>query len=420
MGRLLPFLLLASLAAAEVARNGIVSAASPAIGIAPGSRFVIRGVGLSGPVRIGGREIPVIQQSKTLIEAWMPAEQDAGVHTLEVAGERRSITIVRSSTGLLSAVHANAQLQVRFTGTTPQDITFGNTTVPVQGTVPRERGIRELTVRIPTAAPKGCAVPVQAGISNFLRIAIGEPCPAPAFLPAFGESDGVVALVRFHSSARTFDEGWGVFARAKPALPFPPEGTCTAIAAGIDDEPWGEWADGVSVGPFIQVASGPVRRRLPPVRGVAGVYRAFLGGDDGMRPPTPLFFAPGDVLIESQRFRGVTRAPRAGPDARFPRNTSRRAGLEVVWTRAAGTVLIALMSKNSDAGLRGGCLCVAKAGQGRFRIPARALALLPADPHSEMFLARLDSDIWKRIGNNGAGAVNAAGIAVDYGLLELD
>ena len=413
---------------AEIARNGVANAASPGAGIAPDSRFVIRGVGLSGPVRIGGREVPVISQSNNLIEAWVPLGQAAGVYTLEVGNARRSITIARAATGIFApeqTVRRGQTLGIRVTGTMPRSLSIGGVDVPVARSVSRERGIRELFVNVPPSVPEGCAVPVYAPDSNHVQIAIGSPCPPPDFLPASQDAlNGVIVLVR-NQAGRVFDEAWGVFARAfKQALPIPPAGLCNAFLRDIDTTLWK--FEGFSAGPYLQAASGQERKRIPPLRGSVGVYHAILGGDDGVRRPTPLFFGNGPVLVESQGseavrpFRAIVKPPQEGPRFVLPESGSRRAGVEIVWGRAQGTVVLALTTSDASTGIQGACLCVVRAPAERFRIPAAVLAELPASDSGEMFATRLDTSLWSRIDGSGPGALHTAGVTLHSGRIRLE
>jgi hypothetical protein len=216
-----------------------------------------------------------------------------------------------------------------------------------------------------------------------------------------------------------FDEAWGFFANSlPPRLPFPPSGNCTSFMREIDGPPWTMGSNGLSAGPMLYLASGGERRRIPPLRGSAGVYHAILGGDDGARRPTPLFFRSGPMLLESPGgnsvgpFRAVLEPPAPGPAFKLPGTGNRKAGIEVVWSRASGTVVIALSSKDAAAGIQSACLCVAAAGAGMFRIPARVLQYMPADDSGEIFAIQLDTEIWKRVEASGL-VLHAAGLTLN-------
>jgi hypothetical protein len=399
------------------------NAASPGIGIAADSRVVIRGIGLAGvPVRLDGREVPIVSSSPTSIEAWLPPGLSPGAHKLQVGAASRSITIARSATGIYESdqtVRRGERISLRITGTVPREVFIGGTAARIVRAVQRGQGIQEIQAVVPENAPEGCAVPVSAEASNFVRVSIGVPCPLPDFLPALTAGpQGLIVAVR-NQPDRVFDEAWGWFVRSlTPRLPIPPSGTCTSFLREIDNAPWTGGSDGLSAGPMLYLTSGGERRRVPPLRGTAGMYHAILGGDDGARRSTPLFFRTGPLLFESPggesvgAFRAVLEPPAPGPAFTLHSTGSRKAGLEVVWSRASGAVVIALRSRDVAAGIQSACLCVAVADAGRFRIPSSRLQVMPSDESGEIFAIQLDTQKWRR--------VEAAGLVLHTASLTLN
>ncbi len=446
-----------ALAAADppaIRSNGVVNAAGevpsslPGGAIARGARIAIHGVRLEGgavSVHAAGveRAARILSSSGDRIEAVMPAAVPAGPATVVVrtaagASAPFAIRAVHAAPGLYSIngkgwgpARATPAVSAAKPARPGQTIAIDATGVgastevfvgsrPARVLTPAASGIR---FEIPSAAPEGCHVPVQARtpggpLSNTVTIPIrrapGACEPAPYFPMSSwsGRRAALVVLARteFHDVDThgdfTLDEMLALFLRVTgdppdPLLMTPPAFACATYATtGVDDislRPSFIGAllnslrgEALDPGYRVDLSRGGSIRRAPRIGVAPGVHRITLGGTDGRAASRrlPLFFEPGayvagaaggyevgafQVGLESPaRFEWTNRAALATIDR--GRDTT------IEWRGATAGNAISIFGVAIDrANSAAACwMCMGEASAGRFTVPGAVLATLPA------------------------------------------
>jgi uncharacterized protein (TIGR03437 family) len=286
------------------------------------------------------------------------------------------------------------------------------------------RGIDEIAFETPPDAPEGCHVPVMVrsgDVSSNVTAATverrGRACADPAELFfAGGGSGGSVVL--FHADARigmqrrspvrlSFDAGYGTFFRGQPeqARPgLPPLGTCTVHAARMNlrallmpaPSSVAQLALPAGLPEGEKLDAGPALRLRGP-RGEASLdltrrrsAATMLGGNPPVPryEPRPLFLNAGTYTVEGTGgkdvgpFSAAMRIPRpiVWTNRASIQSVDRSKDLRLRW-RTDGTdqlIAIAAISTDEITSAAGICLCLARARDRQFRIPAAYLSNLPA------------------------------------------
>jgi uncharacterized protein (TIGR03437 family) len=419
--------------------EGVVNAASempsqlPAGAIARGSILRIRGVRLgpeepaAGTVSVDVRQgatvvsARVIDASETRIDAILPHTAPLGDAFLTVTFDGQTsapfpIRVVASSFGIFTPTGIVATpgdtVSIRGTGlgsARRPEVLLGGRAVSLRyaGHRPGHPGEDEIRFRIPRDAPQGCFVPVAVRTgsvwSNTGTIAIvsrGQQCADTA---AWLDSDSLVLLLRarVHVSILEFSEdlGLGIFAHDRPDQPrldlmLPPAGVCTAYNRTLSTAELNEWLKARTVnytdaGPVD--ISGPrgtkgiVRRP----RGPFGYWNTLGGGIPGPRRRLdPLFLEPGTYRIRSvtvkdlPEFHTETTVPPAveWTNLADAAKIDRRRDFTFTWKSAAAEdrILVAITNLDQATGAFGLAMCVSPGDAGRFTVPARMMANLPA------------------------------------------
>ena len=419
------FIVAAACAAPAVAQppaiyqNGVSNSASrlpstlPGARLAPGARFLIRGVRLGGEVRIAKATARVLRVSPEEIEAVVPAGVSPGETAVVVTRGGESslpfpVHIARAAPGLYSRNGlgwgpaeverlAGGVIALRVTGIgRPSSLEFfvAGRRVPVRSTA----GGRIL-LQLPRGMPEGCYVPVYTrtdGItSNVVTIPVGR-CDPPRPRAALVLLWRFAMLLEFRPGDPEpgTEEGADAYFLSTPApsvVPIemtPPAGTCTAVA-GIY-RPGGtplDWsldatgARGLEAGDAIEIA-GPNGKRAV-AEAAPGFYRA--------RPPhrmTEPMLPPGEYRVSGSggkeigpfaaTFRAIS--PLTWKNREQLSAIDRARGATLEWTGAdpARPVLIAAMSADRQTTAAWACLCAAAPGATRFTLPPALLANLPA------------------------------------------
>ena len=292
------------------------------------------------------------------------------------------------------------------------------------------KGVEQIEFRVPAGAPLGCFVPVLARApdgrpSNAVPIAVHAPGQACRDeVDWFRESvehatrAGFVALARvsldIKVSSRTdawlhFDYGIGSFGRQESGQrqfpPLPPASTCTVFTARINlrqimgqARTPAEWTSipektpgnrRLDAGAAISVSGPAGARSLNRDARQHEYYDAMLGGlvPYSHDAPKPMYLGRGSYTVAAPG------GPDIGPfsvNLDVPpavewKNRDRIAAIErdkgvaVEWKAARGNDAIVILAANADrySGDSAVCLCMARARDGRFRIPPIALGNLP-------------------------------------------
>jgi len=398
--------------------------------------------------------------SATRIDAWMPASAPAGEVELTVtyaghASEPYKLTLVAASFGFYPPATApeaapGGAVTLRGTGISGKtmDVTVGGKPAEDVRLEAAEccKGVEQVVFRVPTSAPLGCFVPVQARTadgrpSNAIAIAVhapGEPCRDE--LEWFREgvekarNAGFLALARvsidMHLAKRVgsqfqFDYGIASFGRQESGQrqfpPLPPAGTCTLFTARLNlrqilgQARSAEWTSipektrgnrRLDVGEEISVVGPTGRRTLSHDARQKDYYAATLGGlgPFSREAGQPLYLGRGWYTISAMGGAdlGAFSAKLEVTPALVWKNRDRTdavdrdAGVGLEWkaARANDAVLILAVNADRTSGDSAVCLCMAHAGDGQFRIPPMALGNLPAtreeDDLSASFLGLLE------------------------------
>lgn len=526
-------LLLLGLASADVPAppaivpGGIVNAASrmPASlrggAIAAGARFLIPGVRLGPDAPVPGSESAppptlagvsvqirqkdrmvnagLLQVSATAIQAWMPDSAPLGQDELTVvyqgrASEAYKLTVVSASAGfyaIATAPEAVPQAQHKPDGVPGGEVTLFGTGIPAGplemsagGRAAAARveplacckGVEQVTLRVPAAAPGGCFVPVEARTaggrpSNVIPVSIhppGQPCHDD--LDWFRESveqssrSGYLALARVSFNLQVdhaempfdFDYGIASFGRQesgqRPFPPLPPLGTCTVFTARINVRRALGQARAQQFTSIPEASAGNQRLDAGPQITVLGprgaeralardprrqdYYSATLGGlaPFSRTPPTPPYLDPGPFTVSAAGGSGVGpfSVTLEVPPALVWKNrgrtatVDRHAGVDLEWkaARPEDAMLLLAMSADSVNGDSATSVCLAPAAAGRFRIPPAALANFPATRNSEeiqpslLLLAELPLNPPVRIQARGLDSAFAAFVSASARLVK--
>ena len=286
-------------------------------------------------------------------------------------------------------------------------------------------GLDQINFQVPSNAPTGCWVPVQARIngsqvSNTVTMAVspdGSPCsdPANALSQPFlaGQKIGAVAVLRTdvsedvgYASAKsvvtdatmlTFQqEQASTFGPFHPIFSLPPVGTCTAYTAPGDLFDSGSFPGPLTSGKFLDAGSKFVLSSPGGQRSMgrpADNSRNFqpLGYSfTGSLVPSSLMLSPNnytlagsggaDVGAISAKFTipspfGLTWTNRAQTET-----VSRGQALTLNWTGAPSGQPVIIFGGNVDVPTNATALfvCVAPAGSSSFSVPSQILANVPA------------------------------------------
>jgi uncharacterized protein (TIGR03437 family) len=355
-------------------------------------------------------------------QGWGPGEiSNAGAPNSEARTARPGETATLAGTGLGG----------RTPSVLPQVLVAGRPAKVVRllpGTAARP-GVDVISFDLPADTPEGCYVPVQVAsasglYSNAVTMAVsrsGGPCADPGgWIAGIGSltarlgtmallhADLEIGLTPKETGHYPVDAGFASFAEiaagasANPLFLFPPLETCTTYSgtaglhsitsplSALDALP-GEPLD---AGLTVAVGGRGGERLLPHSGSAQKTYSAVIGG----HPPVPgasdlpLFLAPGEYQFTTSGGADVgvlhakvrTSPPLVWRNREQLGELDRARGATVTWRSSlAGTpavILIVAMNADSRSGALGVCACLANAAEGSFRIPAYALANIPASP----------------------------------------
>ena len=339
------------------------------------------------------------------------------------------------------------------------------------------KGVEQIAFRVPADAPLGCFVPVQARTrdgrpSNVMPMAVHAPGQACRDeVDWFRESvehatrAGFVALARVSMAIKLaprvgsqfqFDYGIGSFGRQESGQrqfpPLPPANTCTVFAARLNlrqimgqARAPAEWTSipaktpgnrRLDAGAAISISGPAGKRALPRDARQHDYYSAMVGGlaPFSREAPKPLYLSHGSYTVS---------APGGGdidafsvkldvPPAVVWKNRNRideierDAGVTLEWKAARGDDAILILAVNADrySGDSAVCLCMARARDGRFRIPPIALGNLPPTLEDDdlsasyMVVAEIPLDPPARIEARGLDAAFAAFVSASGRLVK--
>ena len=339
------------------------------------------------------------------------------------------------------------------------------------------KGVEQIAFRVPAAAPLGCFVPVQARTrdgrpSNVMPMAVHAPGQACRDeVDWFRESvehatrAGFVALARVSMAIKLaprvgsqfqFDYGIGSFGRQESGQrqfpPLPPANTCTVFAARLNlrqimgqARAPAEWTSipaktpgnrRLDAGAAISISGPAGKRALPRDARQHDYYSAMVGGlaPFSREAPKPLYLSHGSYTVS---------APGGGdidafsvkldvPTAVVWKNRNRideierDAGVTLEWKAARGDDAILILAVNADrySGDSAVCLCMARARDGRFRIPPIALGNLPPTLEDDdlsasyLVMAEIPLDPPARIEARGLDAAFAAFVSASGRLVK--
>ncbi|MBS1855040.1 MAG: hypothetical protein JST11_06730 [Acidobacteria bacterium] len=406
-------------------QEGVFNAASrippslPGGGLAPGARFVIRGLRFEAgsKVRIAGQDVRLLSVSPTEILALMPPAPSAGYAEVTVSnsdGVSRPfrVRIVPAAFGFFSANGkswgpAKMERPYLLTGTglggvrNPEVFVAGKPARVLRaGPRPGAPGIDEIEFAIPDGTPAGCFVPVLARIpggpvSNTVAVPVGE-CKETAI-----DSSVFLLLTRMSSHIRTFTERGIDFTQDFAAAVFaeppaiaallnpwrlrPPVGTCTAYTGpfypSVDESTLpGFFAD--SVGDAGHAAGHVVLRGaratvdLP--QPSPGLYHDVIGADKSIyRAERPLVLSPGDFTLSWNSGTVHLAMPSlfSWTNASRIATVTRSEGLTVEWKSREPMMGILVVNVDADSASMGACFCLATGS--RFHVPPESLANVP-------------------------------------------
>ena len=339
------------------------------------------------------------------------------------------------------------------------------------------KGVEQMAFRVPADSPLGCFVPVQARTrdgrpSNVIPMAVHAPGQACRDeVDWFRESvehatrAGFVALARVSMAIKLaprvgsqfqFDYGIGSFGRQESGQrqfpPLPPANTCTVFAARLNlrqimgqARAPAEWTSipqktpgnrRLDAGAAISISGPAGKRALPRDARQHDYYSAMVGGlaPFSREAPKPLYLSHGSYTVS---------APGGGdidafsvkldvPPAVVWKNRNRideierDAGVTLEWKAARGDDAILILAVNADrySGDSAVCLCMARARDGRFRIPPIALGNLPPTLEDDdlsasyMVVAEIPLDPPARIEARGLDAAFAAFVSASGRLVK--
>jgi uncharacterized protein (TIGR03437 family) len=287
-----------------------------------------------------------------------------------------------------------------------------------------QNGIDRLSFTLPSDTPASCAVPVSVtigaltGNSATIPVGPGSTCgPARNWFGQMrvpGERSGNVVLLHsdaileltpgqpVHFMVDNLLAGFAHHLTGKATGPLdlmPPEGACMNWAGPLDSNQMelssimGMVQDSsganLDAGPGLTVSGPNGVRHASASEKKPRIYSAILGGDPPLSriPPTPLFLAPGNyqVDIPGGSDVGATKAAVEVPDPILWRNRDsvtvldRSVGRELAWTLPKGyTALVFAWNINRRSSSAGFAVCLPPLRAEEFRIPATAIANLPA------------------------------------------
>jgi len=496
-----------SLAGGAIARGGRFSLS----GVRLGPERAVKGSESDPPVTLAGVSIRIAQgqtdipagvlfASAERIEGLIPRAAPLGPVRLTVVYDDRAsepyfVNLVDSSFGFFTAETAPEALpEARKPlsaapgetmalwgaglGDAPAEIFVGGKLAGTAARAAEEaccKGVDRIEFQIPTSAPMGCYVPVQARAagrpSNVIGIAIhpiGRDCRDQ--FDWFRESvehatrAGFVVLARILLGAQAsagadpgyqFDYAVAGFGNQhtgqRPFPPLPPFGTCTVATRRINlhqvfadarmPSAWTALPEPtpgnlrLDAGPSISVA-GPnglkVLRRAARQR---DFYDLLLGGVVPFTQvrPTPLYLQPGAYTVTSaggQDIGPFTARVEAQRLIQWKNRTRlaevrRAAGVTVEWREAArqDAVLVAAVSSDQVTGDSALCLCLANAKDRRFTIPPISLSNLPYTGDDDLepsflLLAELPLEPPVRIQASGLDAAFATFLSANVRLVK--
>jgi uncharacterized protein (TIGR03437 family) len=292
------------------------------------------------------------------------------------------------------------------------------------------KGVEQIEFRVPAGAPLGCFVPLQARApdgrpSNAVPMAVHAPGQACRDdVDWFRESvehaarAGFVALARvsldIQLGHRTdafcrFDYGIASFGRQESGQrqfpPLPPANTCTVFASRINlrqimgqARSPAEWTSmpektpgsrRLDAGTAISVSGPAGARLLNRDARQHEYYDAMLGGlaPCSRNGPKPMYLGSGSYTVSAPG--GADIGPfsvnlNVPPAVEWKNRdrigvVERDKGVTVEWKAARGNDAILILAVNADrySGDSAVCLCMARAHDGRFRIPPIALGNVP-------------------------------------------
>jgi hypothetical protein len=339
------------------------------------------------------------------------------------------------------------------------------------------KGVEQIAFRVPADAPLGCFVPVQARTrdgrpSNVIPIAVHAPGQACRDeVDWFRESvehaarAGFVALARVSMAIKLaprvgsqfqFDYGIGSFGRQESGQrqfpPLPPANTCTVFAARLNlrqimgqaraPEQWTSIPQKtpgnrrLDAGAAISISGPAGKRALPRDARQHEYYSAIVGGlaPFSREAPKPMYLSHGSYTVSAPGGGdiGAFSVKLDVPTAVVWKNRNRideierDAGVMLEWKAAHGDDAILILAVNADrySGDSAVCLCMARAGDGRFRIPPIALGNLPPTLEDDdlsasyLVMAEIPLDPPARIEARGLDAAFAAFVSASGRLVK--
>jgi uncharacterized protein (TIGR03437 family) len=339
------------------------------------------------------------------------------------------------------------------------------------------KGVEQMAFRVPADSPLGCFVPVQARTrdgrpSNVIPMAVHAPGQACRDeVDWFRESvehatrAGFVALARVSMAIKLaprvgsqfqFDYGIGSFGRQEsgqrqfPGLP--PANTCTVFAARLNlrqimgqARAPAEWTSipqktpgnrRLDAGGAITVSGPAGQRALPRDARQHDYYSAMVGGRApfSREAPKPMYLSRGSYTVSAPGGAdiGAFSVKLDVPPSVVWKNRNRideierDAGVMLEWKAARGDDAILILAVNADrySGDSAVCLCMARARDGRFRIPPIALGNLPPTLEDDdlsasyLVMAEIPLDPPARIEARGLDAAFAAFVSASGRLVK--
>ena len=339
------------------------------------------------------------------------------------------------------------------------------------------KGVEQIAFRVPADAPLGCFVPVQARTrdgrpSNVIPMAVHAPGQACRDeVDWFRESvehaarAGFVALARVSMAIKLaprvgsqfqFDYGIGSFGRQESGQrqfpPLPPANTCTVFAARLNlrqimgqaraPEQWTSIPQKtpgnrrLDAGTAISISGPAGKRALPRDARQHEYYSAIVGGlaPFSREAPKPMYLSHGSYTVSAPGGGdiGAFSVKLDVPTAVVWKNRNRideierDAGVMLEWKAARGDDAILILAVNADrySGDSAVCLCMARARDGRFRIPPIALGNLPPTLEDDdlsasyLVMAEIPLDPPARIEARGLDAAFAAFVSASGRLVK--
>lgn len=328
----------------------------------------------------------------------------------------------------------------------------------------RQPGEETLNFVVPAGVPLGCFVPVYleaspGRASNVVTMAIAskaKPCD-PGVVPLLPpDRIGIVALSRTRIKARrkniadeVLDDARITFnaVQAEPAISptrlLPPPGTCTNYTSSFQADTdlstslatiLGPGGQGLDAGEKLTLSGPSGTRSIGEAWRNPGNYREHLGIAGLDRRSPGLFLEPGDYVLEGAGGKDVGAfrvafhlpAPFDWIDRDTTSTVERSRGVTLHWRGASSGQLMVIVARNVDqlTTAIGMTLCVARASEGQFTIPAEMLANIPLSrdfpgpPFDELVIGALPQRVpdIHAAGINGGFIISmyANGRIVDY------